>query len=216
MHDAARALQFVRSMAKEWNIDRRVSVRPADQRGCSSLWLAFHDDMADRASKDPVARESTRLWCAAVVSPQTTLDPAELKEWTPNSQYGGHAFGFMDAKTLITPPQFDEFLAHREELLPWIKEYSPYEHVSADDPPIYMIFEAPPGLGQAQKDPTHTANFGVKLREHCQSLDGLRTGLSRCAGCETQIGHAYLIETLNGRPFPHGDSDRTQIPPTAR
>jgi hypothetical protein len=52
--------------------------------------------------------------------------------------------------------------------MPWIKEYSPYEHVSSDDPPIYMAFKAPPALGQDQKDPTHTANFGVKLQEHCK------------------------------------------------
>ena len=62
---------------------------------CSSLWLAFHPDMADPQSADPVARESTRLWCAAVVVAQTTLDPQQMKEWTPNSRYGGHAFGFM-------------------------------------------------------------------------------------------------------------------------
>ena len=37
--------------------------------------------------------ESTRLWCAAVKGAQTTLDPQQMKEWTPNSRYGGHAFG---------------------------------------------------------------------------------------------------------------------------
>jgi hypothetical protein len=31
-----------------------------------------------------------------------------------------------------------------------------------------MIFSTPPALGQDQKDPTHTANFGVKLQEHCK------------------------------------------------
>ena len=81
------------------------------------------------------------------------------KTWTPNSKYGGHAFGFLN---------FNDFLAGREKVMPWIKEYSPYEHVSSDDPPIYMIFKTPPALGQDQADPTHTANFGVKLQEHCQ------------------------------------------------
>ncbi|MEN6558099.1 MAG: alpha/beta hydrolase, partial [Thermoguttaceae bacterium] len=58
----------------------------------------------------------------------------------------------------------------REQWLPWIKEYSPYEHVTADDPPIYMIFRAPPAIGENQKDPTHTANFGVKLAEKLQEV----------------------------------------------
>jgi hypothetical protein len=30
-----------------------------------------------------------------------------------------------------------------------------------------MIFNAAPAVGLPQKDPTHTANFGVKLAEHC-------------------------------------------------
>jgi acetyl esterase/lipase len=160
LHDAARALQLVRSKAKEWNIDKqRIGATGGSAGACSSLWLAFHNDMADPKSNDPIARESTRLWCAAVNAPQTTLDPQQMKEWTPNSKYGGHAFGF---------PNFTEFLAGREKVLPWIKEYSPYEHVSSDDPPIYMFFGAAPAIGQDQKDPTHTANFGVKLQEHCK------------------------------------------------
>jgi hypothetical protein len=33
-----------------------------------------------------------------------------------------------------------------------------------------MIYSAKPALGQNQKDPTHTANFGVKLQERCLEL----------------------------------------------
>ena len=171
--DAARSLQFVRSKAKEWNLNKqRIGATGGSAGACSSLWLAFHADLADAKSADPIARESTRLWCAAVIGAQTSLDPKELKEWTPNSRYGGHAFGFMpdssDLKTRDT--QFAAFLAGRESVLPWIKKYSPIEHVTADDPPIWMIYSDPPALGQVQKDPTHTANYGVKLQEKCTLL----------------------------------------------
>lgn len=170
--DAARALQFVRSKAGEWNLDKqRIAATGASAGACSSLWLAFHDDLADPQSSDPVARESTRLSCAAVFGAQTSLDPQQLQEWTPNSRYGGHAFGFMpdpnDTKTRDT--QFAGFLAGRESVLPWIREYSPFEHVSADDPPVYLLYAHPPALGQVEKDPTHTANFGVKLKERMES-----------------------------------------------
>ena len=159
LHDAARALQFVRSKAAEWNLDKsRVGAAGGSAGACSSLWLAFHDDLADPKSADPVARESTRLACAAVTGPQTTLDPAQMREWTPNSTYGGHAFGLGT---------FSDFLAAREKIRPWIEEYSPYALLTSDDPPVYMTFNAPPGLGQPQKDPTHTANFGVQLAAHC-------------------------------------------------
>jgi acetyl esterase/lipase len=162
LHDAARALQFVRSQAAAWNIDKvRIGAAGGSAGACSSLWLAFHDDLADPRSNDPVARESTRLFCAAVNGAQTTLDPAQMRAWTPNSRYGGHAFGLGS---------FAEFLAARERILPWIATYSPYALVTKDDPPVYLNYSAPPALGQDQKDPTHTANFGVKLQEHCRAL----------------------------------------------
>ncbi|MCG8603270.1 MAG: DUF1080 domain-containing protein [Verrucomicrobiales bacterium] len=162
LHDAARALQFVRSKAEEWNIDKeRIGAAGGSAGACSSLWLAFHDDLADPDSEDPVARESSRLFCAAVLGAQTTLDPKQMKEWTPNSRYGGHAFGLKN---------FPEFLAKREEILPWIAEYSPYALVSKDDPPVYLSYNRPPAIGEKQKDPTHTANFGVKLQERCREM----------------------------------------------
>lgn len=172
LEDAARALQFVRSKAGEWNIDKqRIGASGGSAGACSSLYLAFHDDMADPKSSDPIARESTRLWCAAVGGAQTSLDPKQLIEWTPNSRYGGHAFGFMDANdTKTRDTRFAEFLEKRESVLKWIKMYSPYEHVSKDDPAVYLHYNAVPAIGQPQKDPTHTANYGVKLQEHCRAI----------------------------------------------
>jgi len=159
LHDAARALQFVRSKAKEWNINKnRIGATGGSAGACSSLWLAFHDDLADPKNKDPILRESSRLQCAAVTGAQTTLDPKQMKEWTPNSKYGGHAFGLHP---------FDAFLKNRKEIMPWIKEYSPFANVTEDDPPIFLQYKSPPALGQVQKDPTHTSNFGIKLQEHC-------------------------------------------------
>ena len=200
LEDAARALQFVRSKAKEWNIDKaRIGASGGSAGACSSLWLAFHKDMADAKSSDPIAHESTRLWCAAVVGAQTSLDPKELKEWTPNSRYGGHAFGFMDPNDLKTrDTRFAEFLEHRAEVLPWIHEYSPIEHVTSDDPPVYLIYSSAPALGQEQKDPTHTANYGVKLQEKCKAV-GVECELVWPGAPDVKHANidAYLIEKLN-------------------
>lgn len=197
LQDAARALQFVRSKAAEWNIDKeRIGASGGSAGACSSLWLAFHNDLADPKSSDPVARESTRLWCAAVLGAQTSLDPQQMKEWTPNSRYGGHAFGFAnDPKTKVS--QFDAFLAGREKILPWIAEYSPYANVTADDPPIYMLYGAVPNLGKDEKDPTHTANFGVKLQEKCKSV-GVPCELyyPNAPDAPHRSAHEYLIEKL--------------------
>jgi hypothetical protein len=42
--------------------------------------------------------------------------------------------------------------------------------VTADDPQVYLTYKEAPALGQTQKDPTHTANFGVKLQEKLRSM----------------------------------------------
>ena len=139
-------------------------------------------------SADPVARESTRLWCAAVNGSQTTHDPQQMKEWTPNSKYGGHAFGLVG---------FSQFLAERDKILPWIAEYSPYALVTADDPPIYLCYSGPPALGEDQKDPTHTSNFGVKLQEKCKGV-GVPCELvyPGAPDVKHETAQAYLIEKL--------------------
>ncbi len=170
LHDAARAIQFVRSKADDWNIDPlRIAACGGSAGACSSLWLAFHDDLADPDSDDPVARQSTRLFCAAVNGAQTTLDPKQMKEWIPNSRYGGHAFGIFKPGEKKFQKDFPAFLAKRDDILDWINEYSPYALVSSDDPPVYLHYVAPPALGQPEKDPTHSAHFGVKLQEHMRA-----------------------------------------------
>ncbi len=167
LEDAARAIQFVRSKAKEWNIDKpRIGATGGSAGGCSSLWLAFHDDLADPKSKDAIARESTRLFCVAVTGAQTTLDPKVLREWMPNSRYGGHAFG-------VRTPQnrdgaFQAFFEQREKLQDWIKEYSPISHVTKDDPAVFLEYPSqkkPPVKGENQDDPTHSALLGMILVE---------------------------------------------------
>ena len=159
LEDAARALQFVRSRAKEWNIDKkRIGATGGSAGGCSSLWLAFHDDMADPKSSDPVARESTRLYCAAVNGAQVSLDPKVVRDWLPNYTYGAHAFGLKS---------LDEVEQQRDKLAAWIKEYSPITHVTKDDPPIGLYYTGVKGakVGEVHPDPTHSPILGLKLAE---------------------------------------------------
>ncbi len=81
----------------------------------------------------------------------------------PNYGYGAHAFGL---------PSFQAMYEQREKLLPWIKEYSPIEHVSKDDPPIFLFYgtqPTPPVVGTKQKDPVHSAILGIKLAERLKA-----------------------------------------------
>jgi acetyl esterase/lipase len=161
LEDCARALQFVRSKSTEWNIDKtRIAGCGGSAGGYNTLWLAFHDDMADPKSDDPIARESTRLVCAMTFVPQTSLDPTQMRDWIPNNDYGHHAF-------LL--PSYQSFIDQREQLMDDIRKYSPYELVTSDDPPVYLFYDTPLAMGQPAADPPHSANFGgglvVKLKE---------------------------------------------------
>jgi hypothetical protein len=100
-----------------------------------------------------------------------------------------------DLKTRDT--RFAEFLSHREELLPLIREYSPIEHASKDDPPVYLSYKLGPAIGQPQKDPTHTANQGLKLQEKLRDL-GVECELVYPAAPEMKHPtiNSFIIEKL--------------------
>src|SRR5262249_30538817 len=74
--DCGRALQFICHNAAKWNIDPKLIASTGGSAGAgTSLWLAFHDDLADPKSDDPIARESTRLTCVVVSNGQSSYDP---------------------------------------------------------------------------------------------------------------------------------------------
>jgi acetyl esterase/lipase len=163
LEDAARALQFVRSKAADWNVDKKkIGATGGSAGGCSSLYLALHDDMANPRSIDPVLRESTRLYCAAVNGAQVSLDPKEVRDWLPNYTYGAHAFGLKN---------LDEVEKQRDKLADWIKEYSPITHVTKDDPPVGLYYGGVKGakVGESHPDPTHSPILGVKLAERLKT-----------------------------------------------
>ncbi|MGD9720191.1 MAG: alpha/beta hydrolase fold domain-containing protein [Pirellulales bacterium] len=203
LDDAARALQTLRSKAGEWNLDpTRVGATGGSAGACTSLWLALHDDLADPKSDDPIARQSSRLTCAAVLGAQTSLDPKELREWIPNSIYGGHAFGFAGPGR-NRAQEFDLLIANRDKVLPWIKEYSPIELVTKDDPPIYLDYprqKSPPKIGQVEEDPTHSAMYGYQLAKVLDAA-GVEAVLAYPTHEDTKYGsiEAFLIEKLKAR-----------------
>jgi acetyl esterase/lipase len=82
LHDGARAIQFLRSKAGEWKIDsQRVAAGGHSAGGLMALWLATHDDLANPASADPIARLSTRITCAATSDAPTNLDATVVFGW---------------------------------------------------------------------------------------------------------------------------------------
>ncbi|MGE9295470.1 MAG: GDSL-type esterase/lipase family protein [Puniceicoccales bacterium] len=165
LYDAARALQFVRANEAEWKIDpERIGLTGGSAGACTSLWLAFHGDLAKPDADDPILRQSTRVQCVAVEGAQTTLDPEQILEWIPNATYGGHAFGYVWDQSDPTV-EIRSFAADRSSVTEWIAEYSPYALLTENDPPVFLRYKGAPEKGKDQDDATHSANYGALLAE---------------------------------------------------
>ena len=170
VHDAARALQFLRSKASEWNIDpSRVIVTGGSAGGCSALWLATHDDLANPKSTDPVERESTRVSGAIVASAQTSIEPNLVREWV--GQEGIDHGMVRTAGGFKTNDEMFKAVAEKPEMAQLYREFSPINHLTPDDPPILLGYsKAEMGAGGL-----HGGAFGLKFKEKAEAV-----GMTRC------------------------------------
>ncbi len=162
VHDAARAIQFLRTKAKEWNIDtNHIALTGGSAGACTSMWLLLHDDLADPKAADPVLRESTRVCAAAVASGQTSIDPKVIEGWL-----GPNVLKHRMIWMAVGEPTMDAALANYEKHQALYREFSPYTHVDGKDPPLFMTY------GSNMKLPSEDAGhgihhpvYGVKLKE---------------------------------------------------
>lgn len=167
VHDAARALQFIRSKAKEWNIDKeRVALTGSSAGGCTSLWLAFHDDLADPAANDPVARESTRVIAAAVSVAQASIDPKVIEGWL-----GPNVLCHRMIWLSVGEPDMASALRNYEQHRQTYHEFSPYNHYTAGDPPVLMTYNRPMTLPSVDGNHgIHHPVYGMKLKEKAEQF----------------------------------------------
>jgi BD-FAE len=164
MKDAKRALQFIRTKAKKWNIDtKRIGATGGSAGATTSLWLAFHDDMAIPDHPDPVLRESTRIACAAAGGVQATYDILRWKEIISHprpepteKEYNDWAiyFGFKNKEELLGP----KGQAYRKEL-------DTLDMMSLDDPPFYVRNNAVPSLDNVGHHPAHAVALKKKAEK---------------------------------------------------
>jgi len=162
VYDAARAVQFLRSKAAEWNINKsRIALTGGSAGACTSMWILLHDDLANPKSGDPVEHESTRVSAAAVVAGQTSIDPKVIEKWVgPNVLKHGMIWRAVGEKSMA------EALKNYDKHHPLYVEFSPYNHVDAQDPPLFMSYGNDMTL--PSKDAGHGIHhplFGIKLKE---------------------------------------------------
>ena len=163
--DCARAIQFARSKAKEWNLDpARVASTGSSAGAGTSLWIGFHDDMADPKSADPVLRQSTRLTCMAVTGAQSSYNPRMIREWVGEAAARHPA---LDGIVGITSAQRGTPEADRR-----FEAASAINYLTRDDPPVYAYYSEARESATSTKDGQgiHHINLGYKLKERMDAL----------------------------------------------
>ncbi|MBI1375724.1 MAG: alpha/beta hydrolase fold domain-containing protein [Phycisphaera sp.] len=195
LHDAARAIQFIRYKSKDWNVDKKRIASYGGSAGAgTSLWLATHDDLADPDNADPVLRESSRLVAAGMVNGQFSYD---LTQWSdvlkaPNTLFGSpdfHTFYHFDTADQMKTDAGKKVLAECDML----------GMITPDDPPVYLyctLADAPPrNTNQFYHHPEHERI----VAEHCK-----KAGVEACLNL-TRAGvtppnnltiHAFMLQKL--------------------
>ena len=195
MKDAARCLQTIRSRAKDWNLDPdKVACYGGSAGAGISLWLGFHEDLADPKSDDPIARQSTRITAVATRNGQSTYDLRDYRiifnvPDLPAEEALFPMFAVTDAKEWNDP--------HVQELM---EDASPINHLTKDDVPVYMNYtrgnlfvnrETKSGVW------VHHLKLGLHLQKAMKKL-GMECSVVSPAHPETRYGsfEAFLIEKL--------------------
>lgn len=169
MEDCARGLQTIRHRAAEWNLDaERIACYGGSAGAGISLWLGFHEDLADPESKDPVARESTRILAVGTMNGQSTYDLNDFREWfsVPNLKADSALY------PLYAVEQEDDWESERVKALMW--DASSIHHLTKDDVPVYMTYSRPNTVVTATTQSgewVHHVQLGLKLQEAMQALE---------------------------------------------
>lgn len=201
MHDAARAVQYLRSRAAELGLDPdRAALTGISTGGSMALWVALHGDLADSDAGDPVARRSTRVRCAAAWDAPTTFEPAFYREHRIRLPEGPVTLHRWCG--LARPGRGPERAAER------FAAVSPLTHASAGDPRVLLNYAKPhrymtgelglhhPVFGRALKKRLEEVGVGCLVREG-RGWSGRRAHGSE--GADRAI-LAFVLKHLKGEP----------------
>ncbi len=195
MEDAARCLQTIRSRVDEWNLDtNKVACYGGSAGAGISLWLGFHDDLADPKSDDLIARQSTRISAAATTVGQSTYDLHTFRKWFGVPDLKNHEvfYPFYDVK--------DESEWNSKRVKKLMIDASAITHLTKDDVPVYMAYgrgDVPVNKETPQGVWVHHVKLGLKLQEAMAKI-GLECNVQSPDHPETKYGsiETFLIAKL--------------------
>ena len=188
MEDGAHAVQFLRSKAKEWNLDPDKFAATGGSAGAGILmWVGFSHDMADPSSRDPVVRQSSKLQALGPVDGQSTYDPRDITKLV--GEETAKIGPIVRLVGLEAGQKPDEHYWHLYE------ESSPINHVSAGAPPTFMYYSRPmkPLPVADTGEGIHNPRMGYLLKERMDKL-----GLV----CEVHLVTEYQSKPPTADMFP--------------
>lgn len=164
LRDCARSIQYVRTHAKQYNVDpARIASYGGSAGAGTSLWLAFHPDLADPANPDPVLRHSSRIVAAGALNTQATYNLRRWPEFVTAASYErpGEMAAFYGAKTAaeLDEPKYQAVLADTDMLA----------LITPDDPPVFMYTGHPDGDVSDRGHLLHHPNHARAVKKACDA-----------------------------------------------
>lgn len=198
LNDSKRALQYIRYIHKELNIDKEKIVLFGSSAGASTaLWLATNDDFKDSNNADVVLHESTRVKGIALNATQSSLDIE--KRWLGDVfvEFGSALDEIIQEFGTETVYSFYGVSNQAEYETPAIEAYRQQVDMlsllSADDPEIWVR-----NTGGNNNKPTTTSSFNhhpFHAREIKEFADAV--GVANVA----IYGNPILYNNSNGEDF---------------
>ena len=166
--DSKRCLQYIRYNARKYNVDKnRIACSGGSAGAGTSLWLNFHDDMADADNPDPVLRESTRLTCAGAFATQSTYDIFQweqiigipMADTAEQRMAIATAFGLADAQGIDLQAQ-DKIR----------KELDFMSEMDKDDPPVFICNNHKNGTPSNEDELNHHPLHAKALKKKAEEV----------------------------------------------
>lgn len=197
LRQCARAVQFVRSKAGEWKLDKTRFASMGGSAGAgTSLWLATHDDLADPNASDPVLRESTRLSCAVCNSTQATYN---LTRWASFLGPAKPEFNTSEAEGALFYhlSSVADFATDKGKAV--LQECDMLHWITKDDPPLFLsnpqVVPAPTNRGEW----LHCIHHAREVQKEC-SADGVPCIVAQDAQEPKPDAVKFLLQHLKVSP----------------
>lgn len=159
--DCARAIQFLRYKAEEWNIDKsQIAVYGISAGAGTSTWIGMYDDLKDPDSLEPILRESSRVQAVGALGVQSTYDVAKWTKILDVDKDWPEKFDDIDLK-LYHIKSREEY--YKPEIVK-LRAFCDFpEFIDEDDPPIFIR------NNDREGDILHAAKHAMYLKEKCDA-----------------------------------------------